>query len=69
MAYLCNRTANRRPRFIIKRKCAGIPIAAKITVTVRPIVVRGTGAPKPTIKVNKSELKISGGKRNLFAYV
>lgn len=52
MAYLCNRTANKRPRFIIKRKCAGIPIAAKITVTVRPAVVRGTGAPKPMNKIN-----------------
>lgn len=52
MAYLCNRTANKRPRFIIKRKCAGIPIAAKIMVTVRPAVVRGTGAPKPTNEIN-----------------
>jgi len=41
-----------RPKFNIRRKWAGIPIAAKITPTVRPAVVRGTGAPKP-VKLKK----------------
>lgn len=54
---------------MIKRKCAGIPIAAKITVIVRPTVVRGTGAPKPTDEINKSKrryCKIKSFKNNLL---
>ena len=47
MAYLWRQTAKKRPTFNTRRKCAGIPIAAKITATVRPDVVLGTGAPKP----------------------
>jgi len=43
----------------MRRKCAGIPIAAKITPTVRPAVVRGTGAPKPVKFTNLLNIKES----------
>lgn len=36
--------------FMIKRKCAGMPMAANTMATVRPAFVRGTGAPKPMRK-------------------
>lgn len=46
----------------MRRKCAGMPITAKITPTVRPVVVRGTGAPKPvkfknTAGINREETR------------
>lgn len=61
-AYLCRRTATITPKFSMRRKCAGIPIAAKITPIVRPAVVRGTGAPKPvkfknTIEISREDTR------------
>lgn len=50
MAYSCNRTASKIPMFMIRRKCAGMPMAANTMATVRPAFVRGTGAPKPMRK-------------------
>jgi len=43
----CNFTATSIPMFSTRSRWNGMPIAENITADILPIVVRGTGAPKP----------------------